>query len=132
MARSEKEKRERAPITVHFGEQAYQIQILRITPSREWRAKLVEQLGAILEGFEITTTDSKVLSRGLISALVHFPEKLLDLVFAYAPDLEVEKILKEGSEEQVAIAFGSIFEVAYPFVTQLGLVTQILQSEKRG
>jgi hypothetical protein len=132
MARTEEQKRTRAPIAVRFGDEDYQIPLLLVNPQRKWRRKLVKQLGTILENFEITTTDSKVLSRGLIAALVHFPEKLAELVFAYASDLDQGKILKQASEEQIAIAFGSIFEVAFPFIGELGLVMQILQAEKRG
>src|ERR1700722_3215998 len=104
MARTEEQKRTRAPITVRLGDKDYQIQIPTRPKSIAWRAKLVEQMGAILENFEINTTDSKVLSRGLMAAMLHFPEKLAELVSAYAPNLEKE-ILQEASEEQVASAF---------------------------
>jgi hypothetical protein len=46
------------PISVRFGEQDYQIQILTITRSRDWRAKLVEQLSAVLQNFETGGRDS--------------------------------------------------------------------------
>jgi hypothetical protein len=65
---------------------------------------------------------------GLAGALVEFPEKLADLVFAYGTELPKDEILEKATEEQIAAAFSAIMVVAFPFLAQLGLVTQLVRA----
>jgi hypothetical protein len=127
--RSESDKLSMAPIKVKFGETAYEIKLLRTMAQREWRTKLTQELDPVLKNLQITTSDAKVLSSGLVSALAQFPEKLADLLFAYDQNLPKEKILEESTEEQIAAAFAEVMQVAYPFLGQLGMVTAMLRSE---
>jgi hypothetical protein len=54
--------------------------------------------------------------------LGRFPEKLIELVFAYAPGLPREEILAAASENQFVKAFGQIMEEAYCFTGPLRLM----------
>lgn len=125
--RTENEILSRAPIKTKLGESEYDIQPLAVMPQREWRKKLFADLVPILESFNFNV-DGKTMASGLTAALLQFPEKLTDLVFDYAPDLPKEKILAEATEEQITVAFSSIMSVAFPFLTQLGMVTQLVRS----
>jgi len=70
-----------------------------------------------------------VFQGGLISALVQCPEKLADLLFAYAPSLPKDEILENSTEEQIVTAFSGLVEVAYPFIDVLRMATSVLNTE---
>jgi hypothetical protein len=98
--------------------------------------QLNESLGGIVSNFQPTPgVDSKAFANGLTGALIEFPEKIIDLVFAYAPELPKEELLGseeapgKATEEQFAHAFSQIMGVAYPFLPQLALArTAVLGS----
>jgi hypothetical protein len=131
MARTDAEIRARTPLSVRFGDQDYQIQLLRVHAQREWRKRLVTELGVILGNFSLSADQvgANVFHGGLISALVQCPEKLADLLFEYAPDLPKDQILESATEEQVIFAFSAVMEVALPFLAVLKTATQVLSSE---
>src|SRR5437763_10488353 len=104
--RSEDDVLARAPLSVKFGEKDYAIPLLTVLRQREWRKKLFAELLPILESFSFQV-DGKSMASGLTAALLQFPEKLSDLVFAYAPDLlpAQDEILSTATDEQIAAAF---------------------------
>jgi len=63
---------------------------------------------------------------GLGYTLLQFPDILLELVIAYSTDLDKAKVEFEATEEQIAIAFGNIMQVAFPFQGELKAVMQVL------
>jgi len=125
--RTEDEILARSPIKTRLGEKDYDISPLAVMPQREWRKNLFAELAPILESFNFRV-DSKSMAEGLTAALLTFPEKLCELVFAYAPDLPKDEILAQATEEQIAVAFSAIMAVAFPFIPQLGMVTNLLRS----
>lgn len=127
MKRSEEDIIAMASFEVQLGAQKYPIKPLTILAQRAWRAKLSEELVPIVESFSQQANEKAMLT-GLAASLVNFPEKLASLVFSYAPDLDQDKILAEATEEQLAVAFSSIMVVAFPFLAQLGLVTQLVRA----
>jgi hypothetical protein len=65
---------------------------------------------------------------GLGEAFLCFPEKIAELVFAYAPNLPKEKILDPetgATEEQFALAFSQIESVAFPYLRQVLLMKSL-------
>jgi hypothetical protein len=125
--RTEEEILARTPLSVKLADKDYAIPLLSVGPQREWRKKLFAELVPILAAFNFNA-DGKSMAAGLTAALLTFPEKLCDLVFAYAPDLPEVEILANATEEQVATAFSAIFAVAFPFIPQLGMVTTMLRA----
>src|SRR5678816_4953706 len=87
------------PLVATFGEAEYFIPILTVIPSREWRLKLNEGLAGIANSFAnafepgSAVEASSEISKNLTLQLVEFPEKVADLVFAYAKDLPRDEIL---------------------------------------
>jgi hypothetical protein len=126
-ARTEDDILSRAPIVVKLGDKEYSIPLLAVMAQREWRKKLFAELAPLLEAFNFTV-DGKSMASGLTAALLNFPDKLCDLVFAYAPDLPKEEILEKATEEQIASAFSAVMAVAFPFIPQLGMVTNLLRN----
>lgn len=117
MPRTEADMVSKAPIKIKLGEKEYKIPVLTILPSREWRIKLNDEMAGVVEAFKPDSVDANVFGRGLASALIGFPEKMADLVFAYAGAvLPKDEVLAAATEEQIGTAFSAIMEVAYPLV----------------
>jgi hypothetical protein len=125
--RTEDDALSRAPLSVKLGDKDYSIPLLAVMAQREWRKNLFAELAPILESFNFKV-DGKSMATGLTATLLTFPDKLCDLVFSYAPDLPKDEILASATEEQIATAFSAIMAVAFPFVPQLGMVTNLLRA----
>jgi hypothetical protein len=131
--RSESDILAKAPLKVKLGDKEYQIPVLTVLKAREWRVKLNTELGELTSSFSIVgSADANAMSRGLTFALIQFPEKVAELVFAYAGEtLNANEVLDVATEEQLAAAFSAIMGVAFPFLPQLSLVTQVMNSTNR-
>lgn len=131
MQRTEDQIMSKAPIEVTLGATQYQIKPLNIGPQREWRALVASSVGEIVDGMDKVDPGMGVsqIGYGLTATLVKFPEKLADLLFSYSPELkECEAaIIAEATEEQISSAFGKVMQVAYPFVTPLVLLKQVVR-----
>jgi len=118
--RTEAQKLSRAPLKVKLGDQEYELPILGITRMAEWREKM------IATAKEIGELGISVFSLG--EAFLAFPEKIMQLVFAYAPNLPKDKILNPdngATEEQFALAFSEIESVAFPYQHQVSLMKSL-------
>lgn len=125
--RTEDDILSQAPVKVKLGEKEYELKPLTCRKAREWRLKLSESLSVITASFGQSPEPGN-LGPALTSALISFPEKLLELVFAYEPSLPRETILDEATEEQVASAFSVIMKLAFPFLGQLATTVQIMKA----
>ncbi len=75
---------------------------------------------------------SKAVSRGLMAALLKFPNKVPELVFSYAKSLAEKKedILAEAYDQDFQRAFQQIWQVAFqPFLASLGMVLEMQRSQ---
>jgi hypothetical protein len=125
IVRTEEQILSKAPIEVTLGDRPYPIHPANITRSREWRLKLQKDLADIVGQFN-QKAEGQALVQGLTGALIEFPEKLADLVFAYEPSLPKETILAEATEEQICAAFSVCLTLAFPFLAQLAMVRQVV------
>jgi hypothetical protein len=125
--RTEDEILARTPLKVKLGEKEYDVPLLAVMAQREWRKKLFAELAPILASFNFQVNGASMV-QGLTASLLNFPDKLAEMVFAYAPDLPKDEILAQATEEQIAHAFSAIMAVAFPFLPQLGMMTQILKT----
>jgi len=118
-----------APITLVFGATSYQVPVLKIPQERAWRTKLNKVLLEVAGTFDLNLTDTtkKVdISRSLNLQLMEFPEKITQLVFAYAgKSLPRKTVLKESTSEQFVVAFAEIMSVAYPFLGSLAMAIRV-------
>lgn len=130
--RTEDQVLSKAPFTVRLGEKDYSIKLLGIAAQRAWRSKMSQEMQEVVSQFAPTSKapTAGAFSAGLTVALVQFPEKLTELVFAYAPDLPREEIMEAATEEQISIAFSKIVQVAFPFLTHLGMVKTAIQASR--
>lgn len=122
--RTEEDKVLQTPIKATFGATEYELPILPIKKSRVWRAEFFDAVGKIPD-FNI---DGNVQSFKDIAGAVFvaIPDTVIDLVFAYAPDLPREEIEDVATDQQMADAFKAITEVAFPLATSLvGAMSQL-------
>lgn len=97
--RTEDQILSRSPITTKLGDKEYSIPLLAVMAQREWRKKLFAELAPILAALDPLVTGPSVLA-GLTASLTEFPEKLVDLVFAYREyGYAFEVLRKEGVED---------------------------------
>lgn len=123
--RTEDEIMAQAPIRVKFGTEDYNIAPLTILKNREWRAKLADLLNELFTPMQHDVNNMDSFMSGLMVALMAFPERVLDLVLAYAPALPRDTIENNATEEQVVVAFSRIMAVAYPFFGLLGTMRTV-------
>ena len=126
LKRSEEDILTQAPIKAKFGGAEYEIKPLRIMKAREWRGKLMEKMKEVGVEMSKEAGGEKQLMQGLGYVLLQFPTVVADLVFEYCPELPEEKILEDATEEQMAIAFGKIMQVAFPFQGELKTILQVM------
>lgn len=127
VARTEEEILGKLPIEIKLGEKTYKIVPLPIRKGMEWRKRLHTEIAGALESFSQPAA-APGFATGLAAALLQFPEKLIELIFLYAPDLPQEEVLDTATDEQIAFAFAKVIQVAYPFLAQLGTLTTAMRA----
>ena len=111
--RSEDDKITQAPIMVSFGGKQYEIKPLVIKESREWRrqfAEVLKNLPLFVNVADTTEHFQKVIN----GMFMDVPDKVIDLIFAYAKDLPRDEIEAVATDVEMSVAFESILEVAFP------------------
>ena len=111
--RSEDQVVTQAPIMVSFGGKEYEIKLLVIKESRIWRQQFAEVLKA-LPLFVNAIDTTKHFEQVINGMFLDVPDKVIDLIFAYAKDLPREEIEAVATDAEMSVAFESILEVAFP------------------
>lgn len=126
--RTDDQKLSMAPIKVQFGGKEYEIPVRKILNARQWREQFIQSISDIAVELKggVTSVDNFV--GGFAFAFLRFPEKLADLVFAYAPDLDRKLIEAEATEEELTLAFQNIMQVAFPFASALSMAMQVMKT----
>ena len=121
--RSEDQVVSQAPILVSFGGTEYQIRPLVIKESREWRQKLAKMMGELSPVVNVTTDTPEKFQEAMNSLLVTMPDTVVDLVFAYGKELPRDEIEAVATDAEMAKAFESILEVAFPLARSVTGIT---------
>jgi len=116
----EEKKAPQAGVKVVLGGQEYEIKPLAIKYSAPWRKKVIEMIGSLapyadtvsgnLEDF-----DPKDFNQALAQVLVDTPDRMGDLFFEYAKDLNRDEIEGVATDYELAEAFGKVIEMAFAF-----------------
>ena len=114
------------PLSVKFGGKEYQIRPLVIKESREWRRKIAEMLGRLPYYVGATTDKPEDFQQALNGMLIDMPDKVVDLVFEYGKDLPRDEIEAVTTDAEMAKAFESILEVAFPLARSIAGATMKL------
>src|SRR5438445_301616 len=91
-----------------FGGKEYEVPVLRRKQSAEWRKLFFERTQEVAESMPMNFTGessqlSKAIARSLTGGILRFPEKIPDLVFAYAVSLTEEQkteILEKAYDQE--------------------------------
>ncbi len=118
-----------APLKVKLGLVEYDLPVLAVLNMRKWRMKLAQEISAMAGILRGDAVNASVVVNGLGFAFTQFPDKVLDLVFIYAGEaLNRPAVESVATEEQFALAFSKIMQVAFPFAEQMGMVMMALKS----
>lgn len=108
-------------VLLTFNGEFYSAKPLRIKANAEWRRKFAETVNEVNQSLSLGSMDDiNKFMLGFMGAFFEFPEKVLDLIVAYAPYLPWDQIREAATDEEVVIAFSRIMVVAYPFFGLLG------------
>ena len=113
----------RVPIKVQLGGKQYELHPLSIAKSRVWRGKLSDVLNEVTGQVDLKVSTLDGLIKAISGMALAMPEKLLDLLFSYAPNLPREIIEDTATDDEAMIAFREIVRLAFPFVAHLSLLT---------
>jgi len=119
MVRTEEDKLVQAGITVILGGVNYKVAPLVIKFSREWRKGVVELISALPKYAKVTTDTPDEFGEALNAIIVALPDKVVDLFFEYAKDLDREKIEAEATDAELAKAFEQVIEIAFPLAQSM-------------
>jgi len=128
MERTEEQKIIQAPLVIVLGCKEYEVKPLVIRDSRAWRGKLAVTLGMLPQYANVTTDTPDKFQGALNAMLVAMPDQVVDLVFAYAKDLNREEIEGKATDSEIAKAFEQIVEVAFPLArSMVGAMAKLSQ-----
>src|ERR1700758_4715508 len=126
-------------LKLKFGEKEYAVPVLRMKEAARWREEYFKRTKEVTDSLPMRFDKdndphelSKAISKGLLGALLQFPEKIPDLVFSYAPSLadKKEEILAVAYDQEFSRAFSQIWQVAFqPFLASLGMVVEMQRSQ---
>ena len=114
-------------IEVELGGSVYTLRPLPIKKAREWRKQLREPFNRIIgtldqltgaDKVEITDFESlKRLVAPLAEMVLDSVDVLLELLFAYAPELKADRkrIEDNATDEEALAALVEVVKLAYPF-----------------
>lgn len=136
-----------APIVVVFGGAEYKIPVLTIAKSIEWRQKLIKtseeimrplmkpvkpplwrRIASLILFWRPKKSPVDMIFAGLGTAFLAFPEKVLELVCDYCPDLPRKKILDTATEEELFAAFSKIVAIANPLQRQISIMRSAISA----
>ena len=126
-------------LTLRFGDKEYTIPVLRMKAAAIWRKEyfrltkeVSDTMPAKFEQHSDPKELSKAIGRGLMGALLEYPEKVPQLVFSYSKELEAkqDEILDAAYDQDFQRAFAQIWQVAFqPFLASLGMVMEMQRSQ---
>jgi len=111
--RTEEQIVTQASILVSFGGKEYELKPLVIRESREWRRQFAAILGEL--PLFVSVADTTEHFQQVINGMfMDVPDKVIDLIFAYAKDLPRDEIEAVATDVEMSVAFERILEVAFP------------------
>jgi len=108
-----------ANIIAVLGGKEYEIKPLVIRDSRAWRADVIGLIAKLPGEINKTTDDPTAFEEAFKHLLVAMPDRVIDLFFAYAKDLDRDEIESVATDVELAAAFEQIVEVAFPLTQSL-------------
>ena len=114
--RTEEDKVLQNPVKVTLGGKGYEIRPLPIKYALPWCKSVIQiTISGIMSRASITTDTPEEFDNAMNDVLIERPEKLIDLFFDYAKDLDKEEIMETASLNEVIDAFEAVKELESRF-----------------
>lgn len=112
-----------AAIELIFGGTSYSVAPLPVLKARAWREQLIRSAHELSESlFRQSNGHDEHFFSGLGTAYLEFPDKLREMIFAYAEQLPTEEITAAATDDELIVAFATIMRVAFPYLHNLSLM----------
>jgi len=132
MERTEEDILTQAGIKVILGGIEYDIAPLVIRDAREWRKRVVNLVAPIAQIAGATSDTPDDFEQALTSLLVTMPDKVIDLFFEYAKDLNREDIESKATEAEMSQAFKEVVAFAFPLAQSVpNLMMRLYPAKKK-
>lgn len=106
-----------------FGGKPYSLPQLTALKARAWRAQLIESARALSDTlFRTSNGHDENFFSGLATAYLGFPDKILEMVFAYGKQLPQEEIRSSATDDEIITAFAQVMRAGFPYLHQLSLM----------
>lgn len=124
-------------VTLTLAGRVYTIDELPMRQNAEWRKQLEETFAPLLDTLDglnqielNTAADLQKLVGSLRGVILHAPDVLVGLLFAYSQELQSDQAFIEENayESEMLAAFVEVLKLAYPFAGMLGLARQVQQN----
>lgn len=123
--RTEEQVLAREPLTVVLGGVEREVELLTIKASRAWRKTVVDLLASLPQFSNVDAEDTGSITNAINTLM---GEQVADLFFAYAITLPRDEIEDEATDQELAIAFRQVTDIAFPFAgSVVGLATRLSQ-----
>jgi hypothetical protein len=111
----------RAPYSVALGQTVYQLTPLTIRQSKEWKSRLRDVVGDLLDTASTSTDNLSQVMDQIKGLLVTSDDQMLDLLCAYDAriDGDRERIEDSATSLQAFSALMEIVRVEFPFLRSL-------------
>ncbi len=114
--RSEEEKVLQLPVMVVFGGKKHEIKPLPLKLAVPWVKEVAEMLVGTVSLAGVSSDNSKEFGVALSDLLIKSPEKVVNLFFQYAKDLNREEIEGTATTSELITAFEEVMKLERPFL----------------
>ena len=112
--RTEAQKLVQSPVEVVLGGRTYQVKLLSIRASAEWRRQAADLITSVTGMAPVAGDDAAGAGASLRDLMSSAQDKVAGLFFAYARELPRDEIENAATEAELAVAFDQIVAVAFP------------------
>ena len=107
-------------IRVRLGGKEYILPPLVIRKAKLFRQHIAELSSELAKLAQVSSDNPEQFEAGIKTIMLTMPDKVLDLFFEYADNLDRETIENTATEAELADAFGEVMKQAFPL--SVGLV----------
>lgn len=126
--RTEAQKLAQAPVEVMLGGKHYEVKLLSIKASAEWRRRAAEVIGETAGFWSAQEDDRSAVLAGIRGLMSGAQDRIAELFFNYAKELPRETIEQEATDQELACAFDKVIAVAFPLGRSLASLMRMGQS----
>ena len=108
-----------SPLIVILGGKKYEIKLLPIKLSRQWRKEVAEVISSLPQYANVTTDNLDQFGAAISQMLSGMPDKIIDLFFGYAIDLDREEIEEVANDVELSSAFDKVVDIGFPLAGSL-------------